>query len=258
MLIISERINGMFKSVAKAIDKRDSEFIQKLALEQVACGAHVLDISTGPGIEAPKEVMKWLVSVVQEVVDVSLAIDTPKFEIMEAGLKACKQKALINSTTAEEKKMASLFPLAKEHGSDIICLTLNEKGIPNEVTARAELAMVIITKAMEYGLTPENIYLDPVILPIGAAQDQGTKVLEALDLFKTLCDPTPKTVVGLSNISNNTRYRPLINRTYLVMLLAHGLSAAILDPTDKELMEAIKTSEILMNKKLYCDDYLKA
>ncbi len=258
MLIISERINGMFKSVARAIDKRDSEFIKKLALEQVACGAHILDISTGPGIEAPKEVMKWLVETVQEATSVPLAIDTPKVDVMEVGLKACKQKAMINSTTAEEKKMASLFPLAKEYGSDIICLTLNEKGIPNEATARAELAMVIITKAMEYGLSPENIYLDPVILPVGAAQDQGSKVLEALDLFKTLCDPLPKTVVGLSNISNNTRYRPLINRTYLVMLLAHVLSAAILDPTDKELMDAVKTSEILMNKKLYCDDYLKA
>ncbi|MEW6070742.1 MAG: dihydropteroate synthase [Candidatus Thermoplasmatota archaeon] len=258
MLIISERINGMFKSVARAIDKRDKDFIQKLALEQVKAGAHILDISTGPGVEEPKEVMKWLVEVVQEVVDVPLAIDTPKIEVMEVGIRACKQKALINSTTAEEKKMVSLFPLAKEYGSDIICLTLNEKGIPNEATARAELAMLLVTKAMDCGLSPENLYLDPVILPVGAAQDQGAKVLEALDMFKTLCEPAPKTVVGLSNISNNTRYRPLINRTYLIMLLAHGLSAAIVDPTDKELMDAIKTSEILLNKKLYCDDYLKA
>lgn len=124
MLIISERINGMFKSVAKAIDKRDKDFIQRLALEQVAAGANALDISTGPGAEDPKEVMKWLVSVVQEVTNVPLAIDTPKIDVMEVALKACKQRALINSTTAEEKKMSSLFPLTKEYGSDIICLTL--------------------------------------------------------------------------------------------------------------------------------------
>ena len=257
MFIISERINGMFKSVAKAIEKRDKEFIQKLALEQISYGANALDICTGPGIESPKEVMKWLVNTVQDVVDIPLTIDTPKLEVMEVGLKECNQKSIINSTTAEEKKMSAIFPLAKEYGSDVICLTLNEKGIPNEAVARTELAMIIVTNAMEYGLSTENLYLDPMILPVGAAQDQCQKVLETLDLFKTLCEPQPKTVVGLSNISNNTRYRPLINRTYLVMLLAHGLTAAILDPTDKELMDAVKTSEILLNKKLYCDDYLK-
>jgi 5-methyltetrahydrofolate corrinoid/iron sulfur protein methyltransferase len=257
MLVISERVNGMFRKVAKAIEKRDSEFIQKLAQEQVACGAQMLDVCTGPGIDEPEEVMKWLVNSVQEVVDVPLAIDTPKVEVMEAGIKACKQKALINSTTAEEKKMSALFPLAKEYGCDVICLTLDEKGVSSETATRAECAMLIITKAMEHDLTPENIYLDPLILPMCAAQDQGAKVLEALDVFKTLCDPPPKTVVGLSNISNNAKNRPLINRTYLIMLLAHGLSAAVLDPTDKELMEAIKTSDILLNEKLYCDDFLK-
>lgn len=258
MLIIGERINGLFKSVSEAIDKRDKNFIQALALEQVKAGAHVLDINTGPGMDAPEEVMKWLVETVQEVVDVPLAIDTTKIKVMDAGLKACKRKTIINSTTAEEKKFSLLFPLAKEYGSDIICLTLSEKGIPNEVTARAELAMLVVTKSMEYGLSPENIYLDPVVLPVGAAQDQCGKVLEALDMFKAISEPAPKTVVGLSNVSNNTRYRSLINRTYLVMLMAHGLNAAIMDPCDKELMDAVKTAEVLLNKKLYCDDYLKA
>jgi 5-methyltetrahydrofolate corrinoid/iron sulfur protein methyltransferase len=201
--------------------------------------------------------MKWMVNSVQEVVDVPLAIDTPKVEVMEAGIKACKQKALINSTTAEEKKMTVIFPLAKEYGCDVICLTLDEKGVSSETATRAECAMLLITKAMEYDLTPENVYLDPLILPMCAAQDQGWKVLEALDVFKTLCDPAPKTVVGLSNISNNAKNRPLINRTYLIMLLAHGLSAAVMDPTDKELMDAVRTSEILLDKKLYCDDFLK-
>ena len=119
------------------------------------------------------------------------------------------------------------------------------------------MALIMITKAMEYGVPTENIYLDPLVLPVGAAQDQGPKVLEALDMFKTLCSPAPKTVVGLSNVSNNTKQRPLLNRTYLTMLMAHGLDAAIMDPFDTELMNAVKTSEILLNKKLYADDFLK-
>ena len=99
--------------------------------------------------------------------------------------------------------------------------------------------------------------MDPLVLPVGAAQDQGPKVLEALNMFKTLCDPAPKTVVGLSNVSNNTKQRPLLNRTYLIMLMAHGLDAAIMDPYDTELMNAVKTAEILLNKRLYAHDFLK-
>lgn len=258
MIIISERINGLFKSVGKAIDCKDAKFIQALALEQVKAGAHILDINTGPGIDNAPEVMKWLIETVQEVTNGPLSIDTPDIKTMEAGIKSAKNKVVINSTTAEATKMHALFPLAKEYNTDIICLTLNEKGIPNDANSRCELALQMITTAMEYGLSPDNLYLDPLILPTCAAQDQGTKVFEALDMFKNLCDPKPKTVVGLSNISSGAKNRPLINRTYLVMLMAHGLDAAILNPEDKDLMDAVKTAEILLNKKLYCDDYLRA
>ena len=258
MIIISERINGLFRSVGKAIDKRDAGFIQKLAQEQVDAGAEVLDINTGPGVDDPADVMTWLVETVQDAVDVKLSIDTPKVDAMEAGIKVASGEAMINSTTAEEAKMNALFPLAKEYGTEIICLTLDEKGIPGDASSRCEHAMVLMAKAMEFDISPERVFLDPLILPIGAAQDQGRKVLEALSMFKAISDPPPKTVVGLSNISNNTRERSLINSTYIVMLMAYGLDAAIMDPTDQRLMEAIKTSDILLNNRLYCDDFLRA
>lgn len=257
MIVISERINGLFRSVMRAIDKRDERFIQELARKQVEAGAQVLDVNTGPGVENAPEVMTWLVNTIQDAVDAKLSIDTPKIDAMEAGVKASKSAVIINSATAEAKKMETLFPLAKEHDADVICLTLDEKGIPNDANSRCELAMTMVAKAMEYGIEVERLYLDPLILPIGAAQDQGPKVLEALSMFKAISDPPPKTVVGLSNISNNTKERPLLNRTYMVMLMAYGLDAAIMDPTDNELMAAVKASEVLLNKKLYADDFLK-
>ena len=257
MLIISERLNGLFKSVGKALDNKDKKPLQELALEQVKLGANMLDVNTGPGRDDAAGDIVWMVQTIQEVTDIPICIDTPDPNAMEAGLKAVKGKVMINSTTAEMHKMDKLFPLAAQYNADIIALTLNEKGIPNDATSRGEMALTMITKAMEHGIPTENIYLDPLILPVGAAQDQGMKVLEALDMFKTLCDPAPRTVVGLSNISNNTKERPLINRTYLIMLMAHGLDAAIMDPYDKELMNAVKTSEILLNKKLYAHDFLK-
>ena len=255
--MISERINGLFRSVGRAIDKRDADFIKDLARKQVECGSSILDINTGPGRDDPEQVMKWMVESVQDAVNVQLSIDSPRASVIEAGIKAANKKVLINSTTAEVKKMETLFPLAKEHGSDIICLTLNEQGIPNDAASRCEMAMLLMTKAMEYDIGVERMYLDPLVLPVGAAQDQGPKVLEALSMFKQLSNPPPKTTVGLSNVSNNTTQRPILNRTYLVMLMAHGLDSAIMDPTDAEMMAAVKAAEVLLNKKLYADDFLK-
>jgi len=257
MLVISERLNGQFRSVGKALDAKDKKALQDLTLEQAKLGANMLDVNTGPGRDDTAGDLVWMIETIQEVTDTPLCIDTPKMDAMEAGLEVVKGKVMINSTTAEAVKMDKLFPVAAKYNAEIISLTMDEKGVPNDAASRGEMALTMITKAMEHGVPTENVYLDPLILPVGAAQDQGPKVLEALDMFKTLCDPAPKTVVGLSNISNNTKQRPLINRTYLVMLMAHGLDAAIMDPADAELMNAVKTSEILLNKKLYADDFLK-
>ncbi len=257
MIVISERINGLFRSVGRAIDKRDVTFLQDLARKQVQCGASILDINTGPGRDDADQVMKWMVETVQDAVDVQLSIDAPKATVIEAGIKAAKKMVLINSTTAEMKKMEALFPLAKEYGSEIICLCLNEQGIPNDAASRCEMAMVMLTKAMDYDIGTERIYLDPLAMPVGTAQDQGPKVLEALSMFKQLSSPPPKTTVGLSNVSNNTTQRPILNRTFLVMMMAHGLESAIMDPMDEDMMKAVKAADILLNKKLYADDFLR-
>lgn len=257
MLVISERINGLFKSVGKAIENRDEEFIKQLALDQIKAGADILDLNTGPGMDDEPEVMEWMVKIIQEVTDVQLSIDTPKPEAMEAGLKAVNKKAMLNSTTAEQKRMEALFPLAKEYDAEIVCLTLDEKGIPNDAEKRNELAMLMIATAMGYDIPVENIFIDPLILPVGAAQNQGPAVIDAINMFKMLSDPPPKTVVGLSNISNGAKNRSLLNRTYLAMLMGAGLTAAIMDPNDVDLIHVAKTGDILLNKRLYAHGYLQ-
>ena len=201
--------------------------------------------------------MKWLVETVQSVTDLPLCIDSPGIKTLEAGLAASNNPTIINSTTAEAEKMGALFPLAAEYGSDIICLTMDEKGVPNDADSRGEMAMLMITTAMEYGVMPESILLDPLVLPVSAGQDQAVKVIESIRMFQMLNDPPIRTVVGLSNISNGATGRSLINRTYLAMLMGAGLSAAILDPEDSDLMDVVKTSDMLMDRKLYCSDYLR-
>lgn len=258
MIVISERINGLFASVGRAIDRRDASFIQDIALRQVELGAEMLDINTGPGRDDGPEAMSWMVGAVQDVTDLPLCIDTPGRKTMLAGVEACQNPVVINSTTAEVAKMEYLFPLALEHDADIICLTMDERGVPNDSDSRAEMAMLMMTTAMDHGVMPDRLFLDPLILPVAAAQDQGKKVIEALRMFQMLNDPFPRTVVGLSNISNGAKERSLLNRTLLGMLMGAGLSAAICDPEDPELMAIMKAAQVLLDQKLYCDDFLKA
>lgn len=256
MFIIAERINGMFKDVGRAIVSRDKKFIQDLAIAQIERGAQALDVNVGPGSSNPFDDMIWLIQVLEEVTDKPLVIDSPSVEVMQKVLPEVKNPAIINSTTAEDHKLQVLLPLAKQYKAKIIALTIDKGGVPKDAEARLELAVKIITSAQEAGLAVNDVYIDPVLLPVNVAQDHCPEVLRALREVKLLSDPAPLTVVGLSNVSQGAKQRSLINRTFAVMALACGLDAAILDPLDEELIKAIKTAEILLNRQIFCPDYL--
>lgn len=258
MIVIGERINGMFKKIGEAIASKDEAPIIEMAQAQVEKGANYLDLNVGPASADPVSAMQWLVNTVRKATDVPLAIDSPKPDVIRAGLDLAGPNSLINSTTGEAEKLAALMPLAAEYGCPIIGLTIDENGVPRDAPGRTEVALKIVASAMEHGVPPENVWIDPVILPISCTQNHQPEVLKAIAECKLLSDPSPKTVLGLSNVSQGTRYRSLVNRTYLVMAIAYGLDAAILDPLDDELMDAMITAELLMNKTVYCDDFLKA
>jgi len=258
VIIIGELINGMYKDVGKAIVNKEVDIIQHLAEDQVKSGATVLDVNTGPYSKNPKEDMKWLIESIQKVTDVPLALDSTKADVIEEGLKLAKKRAIINSTSADNDKMERIFTLAKKYNAQVIGLTMDKSGVPNSKDKRLELAAAIIAKAMDFEISTEDIFLDPIVLPVNVAQTQGLEVLESIREFRLLSDPAPKTVVGLSNVSQGTKFRPLINRTFLVMAAANGLSAAILDPLDRELVDAMITAELILNKNIYCDSFLEA
>lgn len=260
MLIIGERINGMFKDVGEAIKKKDKSAIQVLAKKQIAAGAGALDVNVGPSSDKPKEAMEWLVKTITDVTDITLAIDTTKLDAMEAGLAACKSRPIINSVNANEDKIKAFFPLAKKYKASVIGLTMDKSGIPKDAEGRLELAMKIVASGMEYGIDPSELYIDAVILPVNVAQPHAKEVLRTIKESKMLADPAPKTMLGLSNVSQGAlpELKGLINRTFLTMAISSGLDAAIMDATDKELMDAAITAELLMEKQLYCDSYLDA
>ena len=258
MIIIGERLNGMFGDVKAAIQDKNKEAIQDLARREVEAGAGMLDVNVGTAAADQEDAMKWLVETIQEATDTPLAIDSPKPPVLRAGLSVCKNKALINSTSGEPQKLEQVLGLANEYGADVLGLTMDENGIPNSAEGRAEIGMRIMVAAMEAGIEPERLHLDPVALPVAATQDQCRVAFDTLTQLKILSDPPPKTVIGLSNVSQGAKERHIINRTYLVMLLSYGLDEAIMDPFDQDMVDAMITAELLLNKQIYSDSFLSA
>jgi 5-methyltetrahydrofolate corrinoid/iron sulfur protein methyltransferase len=135
---------------------------------------------------------------------------------------------------------------------------MDARGVPQDTDRRVEIAGMIVMTAMEVGYPVEKLFIDPIIQPVKFAQTQVNFVLESISQILLLCDPAPHFVVGLSNVSQGTTERELINRTCLVMCMAIGLDAAIMDPFDKEMMDAMITAELLLNKQIYSDSFLAA
>ena len=258
MIVIGELINGMYKDVGKAIANKETDVIQHLAADQVKAGANALDVNTGPYSKNPKDDMRWLVESIQAVTDVSLALDSTSAAVIEEALKIVKRKPIINSTNADEAKMDSIFGLAKRYNAQVIGLAMDKSGVPNNRGKRLELGAAIVAKAIDFGINAEDVFLDPIVLPVNVAQAQGLEVLESIRQFRQLSDPAPNTTIGLSNVSQGTKLRSLVNRTFLTMAIASGLTSAILDPLDKELMDAMITAQLILNKQIYCDSFLDA
>ena len=246
MIVIGECIHIIAKRVREAVDNRDKQFIQDLAKRQVEKGAQVLDLNLGPMKKTGPEVMAWMVNTVQEVVDVPLSLDTSNAAAIEAGLKLCKKKAIINSTNADPERLKVLFPLAAKYDADIIALALRATGLPVSAEARTEIVTDdLMTAAAEYGVPLENIYFDPLAMTVNGTQEHAPEVVQTTYIIKQLNEPPLKTTCGLSNVSNGcpAEVRPILNHVYLIMLLGAGLDSAIADPFDDEMMEAIRIIE---------------
>ncbi|MDA8219022.1 MAG: dihydropteroate synthase [Dehalococcoidales bacterium] len=245
MLVVGERIHIISPRVKAAFENRDTKAVQEMALQQVEAGADIIDLNIGPSKKHGPSIMEWLVPAVQEVTSVPLSLDTTNAVAMETGLRLCKQKAVLNSASAEANRMKAMVGLAAEYNADLVALTLTDKGIPNEASERAAVALDLIAAAAEAGIGTDRLFLDPLTLPVSADQPGVTQTIEAVRIFSQLSDPPVKTLVGLSNVSNGSpnEVRGLINRVFLVMCLGAGLNAAIVDPLDKELLDWAKMVE---------------
>ena len=266
MIAIGERINGMFTDVKQAIADKDPRPIVDLAKRQTAAGAAYLDINVGTAAADQETVIKWLVETAQTAVATPLCLDSQKPAIIKAGLSVCdtKRGVLLNSSPLNKKSDAEVLhtyvEMALGAGGSLIALTMDREGVPQSTDRRVEMAAEILTKCMEIGITPDRLFIDPIILPVNVpgAQSQPTNIMAAIDQIRLMSDPPPHITMGLSNVSQGTSERNLINRTFLAMVMSHGADSAIVDVLDDALVDAIATVEMLMNKQIYSDSFLKA
>jgi 5-methyltetrahydrofolate corrinoid/iron sulfur protein methyltransferase len=241
MNLIAESINIMSKTLGPALRERNPKPIQEMAKAEAEAGADYLDLNIGPARKAGDEMMEWVVKTVQEVTDLPLSLDTTNPVAMEAGLKACKSKALINSISLQPARLEAELPMVKKYNTDMIGLLWGTEGMPRDANERCMLAVDLVYKANEMGIPNENIWIDPIASPVSVEINQVKSCVEFMTMLNDIA-PGCKSTVGLSNISNGTpaELRPMLNRTYMIMLMRYGLYSAIVDVFDTELVKIAK------------------
>jgi len=236
MILIGESINVMSRTIGSAMKERNPKPIHELVEAQVEAGADYLDLNIGPARKAGDELMAWVVNTVQEVADKPLSLDTTNPVAMEAGLKVCKNKALINSISPA--RFEEELPLVKKYNADMIGLLWGREGMPRDAAERCVIVAELMYEAGEMGIANEDIWFDPIVTPVvNIVSSQVKPCLEFMSMLQDIA-PGCKSTVGLSNVSNGapTDLRSYLNRIYLVMLMRYGLHSAIVDIFDSELV----------------------
>lgn len=258
--VIGERINPTGrKKLAAELEQGDFTTVEKDALEQVACGATVLDVNSGAVFtnkmaEDPRyadnnfvepPLMKALIERIQSITDVPLCIDSSVPDALEAGLMACNGRPLLNSVTGEEERLERVLPLVKKYNVPVVAISNDDTGISQDPDVRFEVARKIVQRAADFGIPAHDIVVDPLVMPIGAMASAGQQVFA---LVRRLRDELGvNTTCGASNISFGLPNRHGINAAFLPMAIGAGMTSAIMNPVRSQEMEAIRAANLLMN-----------
>jgi 5-methyltetrahydrofolate--homocysteine methyltransferase len=255
--IIGERINPTGKKLySQELQEGKISYIRREAMDQVQMGATLLDVNVGaPGIDEPAA-MERAVFCVSGAASVPIVLDSSNPAALERGLKAADGKVLINSVSGEAKSLAKVLPLAKKYGAAVIGLTLDAKGIPDTAEGRLAIARRIRNAARRRGIPDENIIIDCLTLTVSAEQKRAAETLRTIRLVKEKLGLS--TVLGVSNISFGLPQRPLISSSFFAMAMAAGLDAAIINPKEKAMMDAWRSSMVLLNRDLQAAAYIEA
>lgn len=255
-ILIGERINPTGKKRFKeALRNHDIDYILSEGAKQQDAGVHVLDVNVGlPEIDEPA-LLKEVCYELQAIIDLPLQIDTTDIVAMEAALRAYNGKALINSVNGKEESMAAVFPLVKKYGGVVVCLTLDEDGIPSDAEGRVRIAEKIINKAAEYGIKKKDLLFDTLAMAVSAGGDAAIQTLNSLDEIRHRLGCN--TSLGVSNISFGLPSRDAVNSVFFACALERGLSAAIMNPNSSDMMKTYFAFRALHLLDENCMEYIE-
>ena len=257
MIIIGEKINSTLKAVRPAIENYDAEAIKALAMSQSNAGAAYLDVNAGMFIDDEPKRMQWLVETIQAAVKTPLCIDSPRVSAIEAGCSFnTNGKPIINSLTDEKERFESILPVVLKYNTGIIALCMDDSGMPEDAAGRITIGERLIKKLTREGVNLDDIYIDPLVRPVGTGSHYGMAAIETIRTIKSNF-PEVHIACGLSNVSFGLPNRKLINQTFLVAAMAAGMDGAILDPLDKKLMSFVYAGEAVMGTDDFCVNYLE-
>ena len=261
--IIGERINPTGrKKLAMELEAENFDTVVRDALEQVKSGANILDINAGVVYNSnpnPNEtepvLMKRLIELVQDTVEVPLCIDSSVPGALEEGLKSAKGRPLLNSVTGEEERLDSILPLVKKYNVPVVAISNDDTGISEDPEVRFRVAKKIVERASDFGIPPADIVVDPLVMPIGAMATAGQQVFELVKKLKI--ELKVNTTCGASNISFGLPNRHSINSTFLPMAIASGMTSAIMNPTNPNELNSIYAANLLMNRDKNSANWIK-
>jgi 5-methyltetrahydrofolate--homocysteine methyltransferase len=257
MLIIGEKINTSRKKIQQAVENRDDAYIAGVAKEQKRAGAHFIDVNAGTFVDREVESLCWLVETVQSAVDLPLCLDSPNPDALAEAIKRHRGIPMINSISLEKDRFDAMLPVVTAQPCHVVALCMKETSMPVTVAERVSAGAELIERLTARGVALSYIFVDPLLQPVSVDIRMGKAALEAIG---RMMDEFPgvNTIAGLSNISFGLPLRQLINSSFLVLSMAYGLSAAILDPTDRQMMRTLLSAEMLLGRDEFCENYINA
>ncbi|SDE65116.1 methyltetrahydrofolate cobalamin methyltransferase [Sporomusa acidovorans] len=257
MLVVGELINASRKAIKAAIEAQDAGYIQKIAKDEVEAGSHYIDVNAGIFVGKEAEYLQWLVKIVQEVVDAPCCIDSPDPKCIEQALKIHEGTAMVNSISLEQERYNAMLPLIAGTDLKVVALCMSDEGMPETMDARMRIADKLVNSLIKNNVPMTNIYVDPLVQPIGTNSSFGIEFLNTVEAI-TKTFKGIHTMCGLSNISFGLPNRKFMNQMFAVMAIAKGLDGLIINPLDKAMMASLITAETLRGSDDFCVKYLKA
>jgi 5-methyltetrahydrofolate--homocysteine methyltransferase len=255
-VIIGERINPTGrKKLAEEMKNGDFSRVEKDALAQVAAGAQMLDVNAGIPLADEPAILAKTVQLVQSLVDVPLSIDSSIIAALESGLSVYQGKALVNSVTGEDEVLERVLPLVKKYGAAVVAISNDETGISEDPDVRFEVAKKIVNRAEDHGISKKDVVVDPLVMPIGAMGTAGRQVFHLLRRLKE--ELKVNSTCGASNVSFGLPNRHGLNAAFLTMAIASGMTSAITNPLEEDVIKAVMGANVMMGSDQQCMAWIR-